>query len=212
MKASNIVKESLTLLLIVGIIGCSSDSGNGPAFDPEAELQKAWDAFSQSNYQSAESSASEVLQHDASYSSALVCRGWSRAFQSKFADAESDFKDASMTTDSIDALMGLAVVYRDYPATPNLPACMTYATRLIEADSLYVFDQRTSIDYMDTRLVRAQAAFRRGSSHYASAHEDVNYLCGKLGSPSLPDVSSVTAEVYEQALLSKLEDIAELVN
>lgn len=198
------------LMALIVMLGCSSSSGNGTGYDIEENLRQAWAEFTANDYDDAIGIFTELLNHvdlDDSIQ-VLVGRGWCYAFLGEYSDAISDFDDVNDIQENADARMGLATVYRDYP---NYQAAASNALMVILADSNYVFSRRTSIDYKDARLIKAQAHFRIGSSQFPDAHTEINYLCAVLSITPLPDPATLTAEEYEIQMAQRLEDLTELI-
>jgi tetratricopeptide (TPR) repeat protein len=198
-----------TLAALIVMTGCSS-SDNGTGYDIDEHLRQAWAEFDVDDYDDAVDIFTELLNHvdlDDSIE-VLVGRGWSYAFLGQYDDAISDFDDVTDIQENVDARMGLATVYRDYP---NYQAAASNALMVILADSNYVFSRRTTIDYKDARLIKAQAHFRIGSAQFPDAHEEINYLCSVLSITPLPDPATLTAEEYEILMAQKLEELTELI-
>jgi tetratricopeptide (TPR) repeat protein len=185
--------------------GCSSNKGTTPVYDVAANLSKGWASFSTSTYDSAVTTFTDVLSHSANNAEALLGRGWCYAFKNQYDSSMSDLNAASTGSTMNDAKMGLAAVYRDFP---DLNAAITYATAVIAADSQYVFSKRTSIDYKDAHLIKAQCYFRQGKDSFPSAHIEVNYLCVLLGLAGLPDPNTLSPAEYERQLGQRLVDLS----
>jgi tetratricopeptide (TPR) repeat protein len=203
--------KTLSLLLIaiaVVYIGCSSGDGPTP-YDVNKELQRAWDFFAVNDYDQALNVFIDVLQHSDNNPEALMGKGWCFAFNQDYDSSISSFEAANDNgLDTPDALMGLAVVYRDYP---DYSLGLTHGLQVIEADSLYVFSERTTIDYRDARLITAECAYRLGKAYFSTAHEQINYLCDLEGLPLLPDPGTIPVEDYEMQMVQKLEDLTGLI-
>jgi len=205
------VFAAVSLAAILTVAGCSS-GGNGPGpYDIEQNLNIAWNHFDSEDYDQALAKFNEVLSHSEDNPEALLGKGWSFAFEGDYDSSITLFQSAidnGLATP--DALMGLAVVYRDYP---NYLLCMTKSAEVIEADSFYVFSERTTIDYKDAHLIIAECAYLLGSSHFPTAHDEINYLCGLLGEPEpLPDPGTLPGDEYEMLVAEKLEDISLLIS
>jgi tetratricopeptide (TPR) repeat protein len=204
---SQILAAAISLLTIVMLnFGCSSsDNGTAPDYDVAANLGKGWASFSTSAYDSAVTTFTDVLSHSANNAEALLGRGWCYAFKNQYDSSMSDLNAASTGSTMNDAKMGLAAVYRDFP---DLNAAITYASAVIAADSHYVFSKRTSIDYKDAHLIKAQCYFRLGKDSFPQAHVEINYLCAIEGIAGLPEPGTVSGAEYERQLGLKLEELS----
>jgi tetratricopeptide (TPR) repeat protein len=204
------VFAAVSLAAILSLAGCSS-GGNGPGpYDVEKNLNVAWNHFASEDYDQALDKFNDVLSHSENNPEALLGKGWSFAFEGDYDSSITFFKSAIVNgLATPDALMGQAVVYRDYP---NYTACMSKSAEVIEADSFYVFSERTTIDYKDAHLIRAECAYLLGSSHFPTAHDEINYLCDLLGEPALPDPGTLPGEEYEILMAEKLEDLSLLIS
>ena len=196
---------TIAIAISLMLAGCSSDKGSTPTFDINAKLNEAWNSFGTGNYDGALATFSDVLSHSASNAEALMGRGWCKAFKKDYTAAIVDFNSSIGQTSTADAKMGLAAVYRDLP---DFQASITNASAVIAADSQYVFTRKTSIDFKDAHLIKAQCYFRLGKSFFPSAHTEVNYLCTLLGFSRLPAANSLPATDYEKQLGQKLDDLS----
>ncbi len=201
---------AVLLAAILSLAGCSS-GGNGPEpYDVEANLDRAWNYFDSEDYDQALDKFNEVLSHSENNPEALLGKGWSFAFEGDYDSSITFFESAiGNGLETADALMGLAVVYRDYP---NYLSCMSKSAEVIETDSFYVFSERTTIDYKDAHLIRAECAYLLGGSHFPTAHDEINYLCDLLGEQELPDPGILPGEEYEILMAEKLEDLSLLIS
>jgi tetratricopeptide (TPR) repeat protein len=192
------------------LVGCSSGGGNGPTpYDVEKNLGIAWNYFADEEYDRALDKFDEVLSHSENNPQALLGKGWCFGFTMDYDSSIVYFdsaNDQGLTT--ADALMGLAVVYRDYP---DYSLGLSYGSQVIDFDSLYVFSERPSIDYKDAHLIVAECAYRLGKSHFPTGHEAINYLCDIEGLPGLPDPATLPGEDYEKMMAQKLEDLTDLI-
>ncbi|MBD3219260.1 MAG: tetratricopeptide repeat protein, partial [candidate division Zixibacteria bacterium] len=177
-------------------------------YDVRENLDLGWDYFTQSNYSEAIDKFNEVLDNAAGNSEAYLGLGWSYAFSGDFLDAISGFDQVSSQPEIVDAYMGLAAVYRDFP---NYSLAIENADSVIASDSSYQFSKRTTIDFKDAHLIKAQSYYRLGSDNFPDAHIEVNYLCGILGLDPVPDPATLEPDEYEQALVDKLEALADLI-
>jgi tetratricopeptide (TPR) repeat protein len=185
--------------------GCSSNKGSSPTYDVNAKLSEAWASFGAGNFDAALTTFSDVLSHSANNAEALTGRGWCHAFKREYSTAIADFNSSIQQSSNADAKMGLSAVYRDLP---DLQAAITNASAVIAADSHYVFAKKTSIDFKDAHLIKAQCFFRQGKDTFPSAHIEVNYLCVLLGLAGLPDSSTLSAAEYERQLGQRLVDLS----
>lgn len=209
MRSQLYIRLLLIAMLTTSInLACSSGGGTGPSYDIEANLRSGWSQFSSGNYNEAISTFTDVLDHSEDNSEALLGRGWSYGYINEYSSAISDFNDVSTPSDSIDAHMGLAAIYRDYP---NYQQAVSHASTVIESDSNYVFSQKTSIDYKDAHLIKAQSYFRLGKSYFDDAHTEIDYLCNVVGISNLPNPDTISDEEYEMALSEKLEQLSVLI-
>lgn len=193
------------IAVLVILEGCSSDKGSTPTYDVNAKLNEAWNSFGTANYDGALATFSDVLSHSSGNVEALMGRGWCKAFKKDFTAAIDDFNSSISQSSTANALMGLAAVYRDLP---DFQASITNASAVIAADSHYVFTKKTSIDFKDAHLIKAQCYFRLGKSSFPSAHTEVNYLCTLLGFSQLPAANSLPAADYERQLGQKLDELS----
>jgi tetratricopeptide (TPR) repeat protein len=205
------VFAAVALTAILSLAGCSS-GGNGPEpYNVAQNLNRAWNYFDSEDYDQALAKFNEVLSHSENNPEALLGKGWSFAFEGDYDSSITFFGSAiGHGLETADALMGLAVVYRDYP---NYSLGMSKGAEVIEADSFYVFSERTTIDYKDAHLIRAECAYLLGSSQFATAHDEINYLFDVLGVlDSLPDPGTLPGEEYEILMAEKLEDLSLLIS
>jgi hypothetical protein len=178
-------------------------------YDVRENLDLGWDYFTQSNYTNAIDKFNEVLDNAAGNSEAYLGLGWSHALSGDFSEAISSFDQVSSQPEIVDAYMGLAAVYRDFP---NYSLAIENADSVISSDSSYQFAKRTTIDFKDAHLIKAQSYYRLGSGNFPDAHIEVNYLCGILGLDPVPDPATLEPEEYEQALADKIETLADLIS
>ncbi len=205
------VFTAVSLAAILSLAGCSS-GGNGPEpYDVEANLNRAWNYFASEDYDQALDKFNEVLSHSENNPEALLGKGWSFAFEGDYDSSFTYFDYAiDFGVGTADAYMGLAVVYRDYP---DYSMGMLIGAAVIEADSFYVFSERTTINYKDAHLIIAECAYLLGSIHFPTAHDEINYLCDLLGEPEpLPDPGTLPGEEYEILMAEKLEDLSLLIS
>jgi tetratricopeptide (TPR) repeat protein len=198
----------LAVALTVVFYGCGG-GGTEPGYNVRANLDMGWQYFADDEYDSAVAKFTEVMDHVTDSAEALLGRGWSYAFMPQLTSAINDLNLSLDFEESEDAHMGLAAIYRDIP---DLTQAISNASDVISADSLYVFSRRTSIDYMDARLIMAQCYYRLGSSYFDEARTEVNYLCSKLSLTPLPEINSVKPEVFEVLLVDKIEQITGLIS
>jgi tetratricopeptide (TPR) repeat protein len=198
----------LAAALLVVFYGCGG-GGIEPGYNVRANLDLGWQYFADDEYDSAVAKFTEVMDHVTDSAEALLGRGWSLAFLPQLPSAATDLNMSLDFEENTDAHMGLAAVYRDMP---NLTLAISNATYVISADSLYVFSKRTSIDYMDARLIKAQCYYRMGSTYFEEARTEVNYLCGKLSLTPLPEIGSVEPAEFEVMLVDKIEQITGLIS
>jgi tetratricopeptide (TPR) repeat protein len=191
----------------VGFYGCGG-GGTGNGYDVNANINLGWRYFADDKYDSAVAKFTEVLDHVTDSAEALRGRGWGYAFQGQLVSAVTDLNLSLDFSDNKDAHMGLAAVYRDIP---NLNEAISNATDVLDADSLYVFPKRTSIDYKDARLIKAQCYYRLGSTYFEQSRTEVNYLCSKLSVTPLPEIGSVSAAEFEMLLVDKIQVLTDLV-
>lgn len=194
-----------TVVVSFLFFACSSNKGNSPSFDVTAKLQEGWSSFGSGSYDAAITTFSDVLTHSANNSEALTGRGWCHAFKKEYSSAITDFNSSVQQDSGADAKMGLAAVYRDLP---DLQLAISNASAVIAVDSQYVFAKKSSIDYRDAHLIKAQCYFRLGRSYFPSAHLEVNYLCVLEGLPGLPDPAGLSAAEYEMQLAQRLVDLS----
>jgi tetratricopeptide (TPR) repeat protein len=193
-------------MIALAIVFCScSNKGSSPSYDVNAKLGEAWSSFGTGSYDAALTTFSDVLTHSANNSEALSGRGWCHAFKKEYSTAITDFNSSIQQNSNTDAKMGLAAVYRDLP---DLQAAITNTSAVITADSHYVFAKKTSIDYKDAHLIKAQCYFRLGKGSFSSAHTEVNYLCVLLGLAGLPDPNTLSPAEYEKQLGQRLVDLS----
>lgn len=205
------VLAGFSLAAILVVAGCSSDNGNGPKpYDVEENLNRAWGYFAAGDYDQGLSVFDDVLTHSEDNPEALMGKGWCFAFKEEYDSAISSFDSANDNElATADAWMGLTVVYRDYP---DYDAGLSSGEQVVAIDSLYQFAERTTIDYKDARLIRAECAYHLGRSYFPVAHEEINYLCDILGLTPLPDPGSMAGETYEILMVDKLEDLSDLIS
>jgi tetratricopeptide (TPR) repeat protein len=202
---------AVSLAAILSVAGCSS-GGDGPGpYNVAQNLNMAWNHFASEDYDQALTKFNEVLLHSENNPEALLGKGWSFAFEADYDSSITFFESAiDNGLGTADALMGLAVVYRDYP---NYSLGMSKGAKVIEADSFYVFAERSTIDYKDAHLIRAECAYLLGSSYFPTAHDEINYLCDLLGEPEpLPDPGTLPGGEYEILMAERLEDLSLLIS
>jgi len=219
MKLNRIFRLSvLSALFIVAVAlaGCSSSGTDPePPYDVDANLAAAWQKFTSANYDGAIAGFSDVIAHAGSNSEAYLGRAWSKAYDKDFSGAVSDFNTAKTNglDTPADADMGLAAVYRDYPAgNPDYQSAISHASAVIGADSSYVFWKRVTINFKDAHLIKAQSYFRLGESYFSLAHGEVNLLCEYQAIGLLASPESFTEGGYEEALAAKLDVLTELID
>jgi len=200
---------AIIITLSTTFCGCSSNKVSSPTYDVNAKLNEAWASFETGNYDAALTTFSDVLSHSTNNAEARTGMGWCFAFEKEYPSAISEFNLSIEQSSSIDAKMGLAAVYRDLP---DLQAAIANASAVIAADSQYVFSKRTSIDYEDAHLIKAQCFFRQGKGSFPLAHVEVNYLCALEGIPLLPAANSLSAAEYEKQLGQKLDYLSAIIS
>jgi tetratricopeptide (TPR) repeat protein len=180
-----------------------------PVFDVDANLSLGWERIIAGDYDRAEQTFSDVLDHSADHPEALLGKGWSFAF---LADYDSSIATLQLAAESdsiaIDVNMGLAVVYRDYP---NLRGAIEKASDVIESNPDYVFSRIPSIDYKDAHLIKAQCHYRIGGSDLELARMEIDLLCDLLDVDHLPDPGTVPGDEYNILMAQKLEQLTALV-
>lgn len=200
------------LLHALLIISCSSsDNGTDPPepYDVGENMEIAWQRFASGDYSEALAKFDEILYHSTDNPEALMGKGWCFAFQAEYDYAIIVFQSAiDNDLDTPDVRIGLASVYRDYH---DYSAGLSNAESVIDADSLYQFSRRTTIDYKDAHLIIAECAYYLGSSYYPTAHEAINYLCDLLGIAPLPDAGSIPGDEYEMQMVQKIDDLTDLI-
>jgi tetratricopeptide (TPR) repeat protein len=199
----------LAAALMIGAYGCGGGGGTEPGYDVRANLNMGWQYFADDDYDSAVAKFTEVMDYVTDSAEALRGRGWTRAFLGQLSAAAADLELSLEFRENKDARMGLASVYRDIP---DLMQAISNASDVIDADSLYVFSKRTSIDYRDARLIKAQCYYRLGSSYFEQARSEVNYLCSKLSLTLLPEIGSVEPAEFEVLLVDKIEQLTGLIS
>jgi len=197
--------------------GCSSGGGTEPPppYDVDGNLANAWLEFSAKDYAGAETIFTDVINNAGNNAQAYMGRGWCRALETEFATAVADFNNAidkGLTT--ADAHMGLAAIYRDYPAaSPDYVAAIGYASDVVDMDSGYVFSRNIRFNYKDAHLIKAQSYFRLGTDYFALAHVEVNYLCQFYTyEDPLPSPGTFAPGAYEVTLGEKIESLSDLIS
>ena len=205
----SIICFSVACLLLSG---CSSDKGtSGNGDDVAKSLSTAWDHFEKAEYDEALIAFNNVIALAGNNPEALMGKGWCFAFNAEYDSSIINFYSADLhDLPTLDARMGLAAVYRDYP--PDFGSAIANATAVIESDSNYVFSKRISINYKDAHLIKADCFFRRAEEgDFPAAHVEVNYLCRLEGLDPLPAPESLTGEEYEILLGQKLDSLTVLI-
>lgn len=169
-----------------------------------------WSDFQTEDYSAASVHFQDALTMNGSYADAHLGLGWSRAYLGQLADAVSSLHAANNNGLSApDAHAGLAVVYRDLP---ELDACVSRAAMVLSADPAWEFSHRSSIDYQDMHLIRAQAYYRMGPLNYPDAQGEVDILDPSNGlDPADPGTWTVDGQdypSYAEALLKAIELLA----
>ncbi len=205
------VLTSFSLSIVLSLMACSLKKGSTEPlpYDVNAELNRGWSFFQSGEFDNANEVFAEVLSHSWNNPEAHLGSGWCYAFLGKLQKASAQLilaNESDLATP--DADMGLAVVYRDMP---DYSKAIDYSNAVLAADSTYSFSKRPSIDYKDAHLIKAVCYFGMGSSTFQDAHKEINFLCGILGLPLLPDYDSVTDDEYEKQMAQKLERISEII-
>lgn len=198
----------LASTVLVAFYGCGGGGGTEPGYDVRANLDIGWQYFADAKYDSGIVKFTEVMDSVGNDAEALRGRGWCYAFLTQLSNAAADLNLSLDFSNNKDAHMGLAAVYRDIP---DLNEAISNASDVLDADSLYVFTRRTSINYMDARLIKAQCYYRLGSTYFDQARTDVNYLCSKLSVTPLPEIGTVSAAEFEVLLADKIQQITGLI-
>ncbi|MEE8335586.1 MAG: hypothetical protein V3S48_04030, partial [Candidatus Neomarinimicrobiota bacterium] len=115
------------------------------------------------NFQDAAVTASTNVLYDNLHAESLTGSGWSNAFLREYSTASADFnKVLNFSLSSaiiLDAQAGLVIVEN---IRGKYTVVIALATELLDSNPAYEFSHKTSINYSDIRLARAQAYFNSG--------------------------------------------------
>lgn len=209
-RIASTVAFSLLMLLICSCSQKEAPSTAPPIFDVDRNLSLGWDRVLAGDYEQAIDIFNGVLDHSADNPEAILGKGWTFAFLAEYDSAIAALQLVS-DDDSIgiDADMGFAVIYRDYP---DYRGAIEKASDVIESDPDYVFSRIPSIDYKDAHLIKAQCYYRIGGADLELARIEIDLLCDLLDVDHLPDPGTVPGDQYNILMSQKLEQLTALVD
>ena len=168
-----------------------------------------WASFTAGDYSTALGHFQAARSLVSDHADAFNGLGWSYLMLDDMTSARVEFQQAivlGLPTKDADA--GLAVVFR---VIPSLPSAINHALTVLNSDPLWVFTHRTSIDYLDMRLLLAQCYFRQGESWFDEAQAQVDILDPANGldpaDPTSWSVGSSTFATYGSALMTLIMDL-----
>jgi tetratricopeptide (TPR) repeat protein len=211
----NLTRACLFCFLIFSLLsfyGCGKKSTQ-PEKTASEFAAEGWSLFESDDFTGAKSKFNEALAKDGNYADAYNGRGWCNAFLDLDPEAISDFNSANTTNLSKpDAYAGLAGVH---VGTQEFANAVENANIVLSMDPNYQFSHRNSIDYMDLRLIKAQAYYGLGDAYLDSAQAEVNYLNPFNGLDPAESsswvVNGVIYNSYAEALLKEIQRLEESI-
>lgn len=152
----------LKILVIIGIVtllvscdSCKSSSGpENPAY-----MTSGWEYFMAGKYTQAVDAFNKALEIEATNTEAKVGKGWSLLMKDTSSTDQvislltQGTKNPSWKMDSHCALTSARLIKKDYKQA------IENADSLIAAESNYVFQYKTEIDWKDIKIIKSQAQF-----------------------------------------------------
>lgn len=193
------MSEIRPTILLVGwfccmglLAGCGGgDGGGGPTDTAESLTADGWALYEADDYGGAVGKFRAAIDMDANYADAYNGLGWSFGKMDSLQQSVDNFVHCiakGMTT--ADPYAGRAPAYRDLGAGRYKHAITVADTALVKSAS-YAFSHRTSFDYRDLRVIKAQCHFQL--KEYAQAVAEINALDGNTVDPNDPE--AIAAEI-----------------
>ncbi|MEA2062055.1 MAG: hypothetical protein U9P14_00030 [Gemmatimonadota bacterium] len=194
---------SLLLGLVAVLSSCSTPEA--PEFNQlpvyDTEVVRAWGYFRQDNYLLSATGFRQAMEYDTgnSEAGALIGLAWSLAMQDSLGKAIDNFqaaisRDPESPKPLIYALAGLSFCYRDFDPPYN-DRVRDNALAAITLDSTFVFEYKSSINYLDLEAVLAEAYFNLANYDSAAVYADPH---GAL---------DTTDSNYHKNLLTKINEL-----
>ncbi len=169
-------------VLVVGLIGCGDDGGvaggNSTSLPPKDDLALGWQAFESGDYQIALTFFESAITEDPSAGEPWCGKGWTCLQGQEVRNCWGDFQEALIKQyEHSDAWAGKAVAECHH----NLAEAIRAAEEVLSREPRYAFSHLPEFDWMDLRLIMAQAHFSR--SEYSEANAQVDSLGGNPADP-----------------------------
>ena len=198
------------LALVCSLAGC----GNGEPPPPTLpSLHPGWVAFEAEDHVGAMDEFRFTLSIDPSNADAHLGLGWSLLFLDSLSVAEGELAIAhsSGLDRPEDAFCGLAVARL---GMEEFLSTIQAADSVLSLDPAYVFTHRSTIDFLDVHLVRAEACIHEGDLISAQESMDVIDPSNILdpAEPSTWIVDGRSYSIYEEALIAELERVRRLAS
>lgn len=197
MKLHMIVGLLMSIALVIGNSGCSSDDGSESPSDVRAIIDNGWAHFESSEFSAALAFFNSALAQDAEHVEALTGAGWCLIRLDNPAQALENLQTAhTLNTTYSDASAGLGVAL--VLVNQFSEAVTPLAWLLTSSGDSYVFSHDVSVNSRDMRILYALASFHVGDLGTALAQV-------LLVDPTI--VLDPTSPVYEADLLDAIESL-----
>jgi len=215
MKRRNDIQRLLGVCFLSALLlmGCGGKKSTKPEKTAQQLTAEAWTLFESGEYDNAKSGFEQALTKDVNFADAYNGRGWSNGFLDLKDEALSDFQSAiAKGLDKPDAQVGLAGLYL---GKEEFQSAINHSSAALSADSDYAFSHKPSINYLDLRLILAQAYYGLGGDYLDSAQVQVDHLnpANHLdpANPNTWTVNGQTYGTYAEALLKEIQRLEQTI-
>jgi tetratricopeptide (TPR) repeat protein len=196
-----------SIVTTASLVGCST--GDTPSDPTPPTLDEAWSLFESGEYAKAVETFRTVLSGDSTLTDGYNGLGWSFAFAGMLDSASGHLTTAiSKDADSVDPLVCLSAVRL---AQGDYDDAVSLASDALDLDDSWSFGHYAGVDYLDLRLILAEAYFGKGESSFPGAQAQVDILDPSNGlDPSDPQTWN-GHPTYTAALLRVIQTLEEQI-